>query len=338
LIRNFVVENANAPGTNVNVLLAGANPGYQTWRQAYPIDGSLVYYFIDDGGAAEWGRGTLHTATNPATLSRDEVIGNTGGGTGRVNFLGAVQVYNEIPGERMPFIVNGFINCPNAALDPHAGGVPVGACMDYWGFAPPQGWLFCDGRALSRTTYAILFSVIGTAYGAIDANTFLLPDTQGSTTYGFNQPQPPFSSGANQGRLGPWANSTMGTLIGDWRLDTHTHTLNWTDSGHAHFLSDPGHAHFPADDGHAHSYQGVQFIQGGQAFQAGIGFAPQSVTQSTTVNKADTGIFANTTGIAIFPSTTGIVASIANAGSGIGFQNVSPGIVCNKIIYCGPVP
>ena len=45
------------------------------------------------------------------------------------------------------------------------------------GSTAPAGWLLCDGAAVSRTTYANLFAVIGTAYGAGDGSTtFNLPD------------------------------------------------------------------------------------------------------------------------------------------------------------------
>lgn len=44
----------------------------------------------------------------------------------------------------------------------------------------PSGYLMCDGSAVSRTTYADLFSAIGTAYGSGDGSTtFNLPDLQG---------------------------------------------------------------------------------------------------------------------------------------------------------------
>ena len=40
----------------------------------------------------------------------------------------------------------------------------------------PEGYLICDGSAVSRTTYAALFAVIGTTYGEGDGNsTFNLP-------------------------------------------------------------------------------------------------------------------------------------------------------------------
>lgn len=56
-------------------------------------------------------------------------------------------------------------------------GAPVGSLMPYAGTTPPDGWLICDGSEISRTTYARLFSVIGTTYGAGDGNSsFNIPD------------------------------------------------------------------------------------------------------------------------------------------------------------------
>lgn len=56
-------------------------------------------------------------------------------------------------------------------------GVPVGTIIPFAGNSIPQGYLLCDGSAISRTTYASLFAVIGTIYGSGDGNsTFNLPN------------------------------------------------------------------------------------------------------------------------------------------------------------------
>lgn len=56
-------------------------------------------------------------------------------------------------------------------------GVPVGTIIPFAGNAIPQGYLLCDGSAISRTDYASLFAIIGTIYGAGDGNsTFNLPN------------------------------------------------------------------------------------------------------------------------------------------------------------------
>ena len=71
------------------------------------------------------------------------------------------------------------------AMELYDGIVPPGAVIPYAGSSAPDGWLLCDGRTVSRTTYAALFAVIGTAYGAGDGSaTFTLPDFRGRTAVG----------------------------------------------------------------------------------------------------------------------------------------------------------
>src|SRR5690606_34297519 len=63
--------------------------------------------------------------------------------------------------------------------------VPIGTVVDYAGTTAPAGWLFCAGQAVSRSTYAALFAVIGTTYGSGNGSTtFNLPDLRGRVTAG----------------------------------------------------------------------------------------------------------------------------------------------------------
>jgi microcystin-dependent protein len=58
--------------------------------------------------------------------------------------------------------------------------LPAGVVLPFAGTAAPDGWLLCDGSAISRTTYARLFASIGTSFGVGDGSgTFNLPNTQG---------------------------------------------------------------------------------------------------------------------------------------------------------------
>ena len=58
--------------------------------------------------------------------------------------------------------------------------MPVGAIMAYGTDNIPSGWLLCDGSSLSRSgTYADLFAVIGTNFGAADGTHFNIPDLRG---------------------------------------------------------------------------------------------------------------------------------------------------------------
>lgn len=59
-------------------------------------------------------------------------------------------------------------------------GIPVGTYLDGAWTTAPEGYLLADGSAVSRTTYANLFNVIGTTYGAGNGSTtFNLPDSRG---------------------------------------------------------------------------------------------------------------------------------------------------------------
>lgn len=64
-------------------------------------------------------------------------------------------------------------------------GVPSGTVLPFAGGTVPDGYLLCDGSAVNRTTYARLFTAIGTTWGAGDGSTtFLVPDGRGRTMIG----------------------------------------------------------------------------------------------------------------------------------------------------------
>ncbi len=64
-------------------------------------------------------------------------------------------------------------------------GAVSGTIVPFAGGGVPPGWLPCDGAAVSRTTFAVLFAVIGTTFGSGDgATTFNLPDLRGRTAVG----------------------------------------------------------------------------------------------------------------------------------------------------------
>lgn len=63
--------------------------------------------------------------------------------------------------------------------------LPPGMMAPFGGTTVPNGWLFCDGSAVSRTTYNSLFSIIGTVFGSGNGSTtFNLPDLRGRGTMG----------------------------------------------------------------------------------------------------------------------------------------------------------
>jgi microcystin-dependent protein len=82
--------------------------------------------------------------------------------------------------ERLP-LVQGGVNV-GAAL---AALLPAGTMQMYAGAVAPDGWLLCDGSAVSRADHAALFGAVGTAWGAGDGSTtFNVPDLRGRAPIG----------------------------------------------------------------------------------------------------------------------------------------------------------
>ena len=104
--------------------------------------------------------------------------------------------------------------------------MPAGTVQMYAGTgAMPSGWLLCDGTAVSRTTYADLFTAISTTYGVGDGSTtFNLPDMRGEFVRGADE-----SRGIDSGRA-----------IGSWQDEDV--------EPHDHSIVDPGHAHSHSKD------------------------------------------------------------------------------------------
>lgn len=70
-------------------------------------------------------------------------------------------------------------------LDKHELYNPPGVICQFVSSSIPEGWLLCNGQAVSRSTYAALYGVIGDTYGPGDeTTTFNLPDLQGKVPVG----------------------------------------------------------------------------------------------------------------------------------------------------------
>jgi len=183
----------------------------------------------------------------------------------------------------------------------YATGMPIGSVVAYAGTSIPAGFFECNGQAVSRITYADLFTAIGTTYGSGDnVNTFNVPDMRGEFIRGKSDTRPLGSKQAGS-------------------FASHTHTSS--DPGHGHTLSDPGHVHGAWQDAHAHGVNDPGHYHGGGTQVSGVGAsgsaagAPwiantdpsqtyisiQSAQPGVTVNAAATGASAasNTTGIVI---------------------------------------
>ena len=67
------------------------------------------------------------------------------------------------------------------------GSVPAGTIIYHAANTPPTNFLKADGAAVSRTTYAALFTAIGTTFGVGDGTTtFNVPDLRGEFMRGWD--------------------------------------------------------------------------------------------------------------------------------------------------------
>ena len=57
--------------------------------------------------------------------------------------------------------------------------VPIGTIVMWATSTPPEGWLLCNGKEVSRAAYTELFKVLGTSVGAAGSSSFKIPDLSG---------------------------------------------------------------------------------------------------------------------------------------------------------------
>lgn len=108
------------------------------------------------------------------------------------------------------------------------GGVPIGATLEWNSATIPGGGFYLteDGSAISRTLYAAVFAILGTAFGAGDgSSTFNVPDSRGRTVAGFA----PSGGHADMSAVG----NTDGYAVAVRRI-RHKHNITIADPTHAH--------------------------------------------------------------------------------------------------------
>ena len=136
-----------------------------------------------------------------------------------------------------------------------AGGdtLPIGGIIAFDSDTIPNGWLLCDGRAVSRTEYAELFKAIGTKHGSGDGSTtFNLPNPKGRTLVGKDSSDTDFNT------LGKTGGEKTHTLTVD-EMPSHTHKIQVRSGNIGDYYGDP-----PLTDGNAGN-----LIQGGDTKSTG---------------------------------------------------------------------
>ncbi len=174
--------------------------------------------------------------------------------------------------------------------------VPTGSVHMMATTTAPSGYLKCNGTAISRTTYAALFAIIGTTHGAGDgSSTFNVPDLRGEFVRGWDD-----SRGIDNGR-------NFGTSQSD-NNKQHNHTASST-------ITDPGHFHYIASDEAINGSNNRLENKTGQDLRFATGGFVGNDSRQDYVAAAVTG--AADTGRSEV-KTTGISASVTVANSAAG--------------------
>lgn len=191
------------------------------------------------------------------------------------------------------FYLHGFYGNPH--------NVPLAAGMDYWGpTTPNSAFAFPVGQAISRTTYAALFAIMGTTYGTGDGSTtFNLPDKRGrvsamkETSATLLTPIYFTGDSTSLGVKGGFESHTLTTA----QLAAHTHTgMTGNDS-----------------PDHTHSYNAPASFGASGAAVGILGTSAVSTTGGASTRHQH-------------PFTTD------STGSGAAHNNVQPTIICSYII------
>jgi microcystin-dependent protein len=191
------------------------------------------------------------------------------------------------------------------------GFMPVGVVVPFAGSTSPAGWQLCYGQAISRTTYAGLFSTIGTTYGTGDGSTtFNVPDMRGRAVAGLDN-----MGGTAASRLTATVLSAANTLGATGGTETHTLTTAQLAS-HNHTQDSHNHT----QNSHAHDlvvkYGGSQSVgvnMAAPSYSSDYGVGSGYVAGATATNQATT-------------------ATNQAAGGGTAHLNTQPTIVLNYII------
>jgi len=139
--------------------------------------------------------------------------------------------------------------------------LPTGTINMWPTASAPTGYLLCAGSAVSRTTYAALFAIVGTTFGVGDGSTtFNLPNYTNRMPYG----------------------TTVGATGGsaDAVVVSHTHTATVTDPTHSHTIL---------------KYTGINAASGGTGYVGDAGTSAGS--KSTSAEATGISVANSTTGV-----------------------------------------
>lgn len=308
VIRN-VVSYASA-GADVILKVAGQDGVTisPATNQHVITDGTSVFNVAPTEFSSLTVGGTLDVSGNTS-------VGGTLNTTGKAEFEDAVSVSGAlVVGGSATFsgtvtIAGANVQAANAAVCAsafHGDGsnltgivaMPTGAVIPFAGTSAPSGFLFCFGQTLNRVgTYAALFGVIGTTYGAPSGSTFTVPDLRGRVVAGKDD-----MGGSAASRLTGLSGGVDGTALNS-PGGSQSHTLTVAQLA--------SHSHAAAME--------QTFDDSGGVTQVGLGSSRSDRDTASYRTSVSTGGGFNN-------------PLIASTGSGSAHNNVQPTHILNYII------
>jgi len=186
-----------------------------------------------------------------------------------------VATYNNSDGA---FYLQGF------TVNPYV--VPIGGLLDYCGTsAPNSSFVLPAGQAISRSTYATLFALVGTTFGTGDGSTtFNVPDLRGRVAIGLDN-----LNGSAAGRISTSLVTDGGTINGQTLgsaggSSTHVQTTAEM-AQHNHGVTDPGHSHVPSNGNNFVTTLGAAAYAAG-SLSGGSAAATASTSTGITINNS----------------------------------------------------
>jgi microcystin-dependent protein len=271
-----------------------------------------------------------------ATIYNSSVIGNTtAGGTGVT--IPAGETMTVVTDGGTAISGAGFTQQNTALISPHLSGTPTaptatsgdnstqiattafvqingtptGGLMLWPTASPPANWLICNGTAVSRATYATLFAVVGTTFGA----------GNGSTT--FNLPnytdRMPIGAGSSYSVNSQGGSAT--TTLTTTELPSHSHSASSSSSSSSTFSGSAGSTSVTnIDHNHNESWAAPDF--GGPITAARLNAnGVQPVTGGMNSNTTHNHAFTPAGSVSTSTSTT---TTVGSTGSGAAFTNLPP--------------
>lgn len=310
---------------------------------------SNTYAVTSNSGHTTYTDGTLitakanHTNTAAATLNLNTYgaknihvfgpVGEHAAFAGQIQNGGTYQFRYDSAADS----ANGAWILLNPTLDPTrvAG---VGDIKIWPSDTLPTGWAWSNGQALDRTTYAVLFGVIGTTYGAGDGSTtFNVPDLCGRAPFGSDD----MGAISAKGRITNAESSIVGTTLGA-SGGAQSITLATTQiPSHAHTAQNGGaHTHTGGTSGisadHSHVYNvptntnGLE-DRGAGNFQPASGGSGGNIWFGLTTG--------NTSGVSVGHTHTFTTDSDGahthttdSIGGGLSHSNMPPALIVNYVI------